>query len=143
MKKFKVGDKVYRMAKDGRVVKEHIYSVFETETSIHYNGSISLHAGGFKHAFDAPIDVYQHEIDKLKKESKKRDLPYSNDSMISFSGTTECVHTWSYQAGKVHWDDPERVLLTCIRCNAKQYRVPDMNNIVHPYGKHLVKNEHE
>lgn len=124
MKNYKIGDTVYRMAQDGRVIKERIMSIYQTQSGTFYNAVMPIRERGFKDAFDSEIDVYEHHIDKLKKhqnEALESHLPYSKDTVIGFNDGL-CGHNWiNNDRGTILNSDPNQVRLTCTYCKQSKW----------------------
>lgn len=119
MKKYTIGDKVYRLAQDGRVIRETIFSVFEVGNSIHYNASLPAHCSGFTQAFDNEVEALEHEINALKhKLERKRQIKAQAE------GAQSCFHQWTCATpGEVLCSDPPQMIYTCLKCGVKEAKV--------------------
>lgn len=120
MKKYTIGDKVYRLAQDGRVIRETIFSVFEVGNSIHYNASLPAHCAGFTQAFDNEIEALEYEINALKdKLEKKRQIKeQAEGARIACITADTCSHDWEF-TGEVLLCNPPKREYQCTVCGQR------------------------
>lgn len=120
MKKYTIGDKVYRLAQDGRVIRETIFSVFETASSVHYNASMPAHSSGFTEAFDSNVEALEHEINALKEKlSKKRAEKFVKEGYrMDFPNPDTCSHDWEF-TGTVLLSHPHKREYQCTVCGQR------------------------